>query len=145
MFQYAMFSGSVIKILILGITHQFLYTIFSHKYLKFTEGNLEFICIFWDVPWLWRYGTSVFELQEMFPVVVQGLGQFLPLFDAILFQQLGGELLTRRLSGVNGFVVRFTRHCQKESKELLKSEAISSKYQSSEFCVTTLEDSPNHW
>lgn len=63
------------------------------------------------LPWLWRYGTSVFELQEMFPVVVQGLGQFLPLFDAILFQQLGGELLTRRLSGVNGFVVRFTRHC----------------------------------
>lgn len=87
----------------------------------FTRLKVRFIKLiffwFWDVPWLWDCYTSVFELQEMIPVVVKSLGQFLSLFDTILFKQLGRELFAGRLPGVNGFVVRFTRHCQKESKE----------------------------
>lgn len=87
----------------------------------FTRLRVRFIklifLLFWDVPWLWDCYTSVFELQEMIPVVVKSLGQFLSLFDTILFKQLGRELFAGRLPGVNGFVVRFTRHCQKESRE----------------------------
>lgn len=46
----------------------------------------------------------------MLPVVVKSLGQFLSLFDTILFKQLGREFFAGRLPGVNGFVVRFARH-----------------------------------